>query len=458
MKITIHLLLICFFLLTGCRLVRTTASAPGRAVRTMLPGTRSDAPPPGELQSILLRYSDEYGSRTVQALDVVRGQLTETNATALILELKISNVSSAITLATGSNPNANLVDLVGLTTLSRKVVEEVYVGAANGESFRPWLRSLEQLEKDIWDIAEDVFQDELLVELRGMFNYWFETHPEIRASFFRQPHSFTSSVRKEAADYSAEVGGSGVLNIIGLDPLSGLDPATAELTESRLFAERALYTIQRMPPLLRWQSKLFMNDTFNQPRVQDAMNQTTRIADSADRASRVAESVGEVVAELPDRISAEREAFMNDLKNAHESITPMLSELKLALGAGEGMSTSLSTTLDGANRLADQIIKLESKPDSRPFDITDYATAAERIAEMATGLDGVLKELNATLESPAIDARFQSIDEITANASAEMRNLVTYAFSLAGALAVFVFALAFAYKKIVSRHPVSRAG
>lgn len=399
---------------------------------------------------MLLRYSDEYGSRTVQALDVVRNQLTETNATRVILELKINNVSSAITLATGSNPNANLVDLVGLATLSRKVVKKVYLGGENGEAFRPWLRALERLESDIWDLAENVFEDELLLELRGMFDYWYESHPEVHASFFRQPHSFASSVRKEAADYSSDVGGSGILNIIGVDPLSGLDPATAELTESRLFAERALYTVQRTPPLLRWQSELFMHEILSQPMVREALNQTSQIAESADRASRVAESVGEVVADLPDHIAAEREALMKDLIEAEQSITPMLTELKDTVIAGDEMATSLNLAIESTTRLADQIIKLEPKPDTRPFDITEYTETAKQITEMARELDIVLKQLNSTLESPAIPAKFESVDGLTSNAATKLRSVVTYAFALAAGFAVFVLALALLYRKLAS--------
>ena len=38
-----------------------------------------------------------------------------------------------------------------------------------------------------------------------------------------------------------------MLNLVCLDPLSALDPATAELTETRQLVERALFTVQRLP-------------------------------------------------------------------------------------------------------------------------------------------------------------------------------------------------------------------
>ena len=51
------------------------------------------------------------------------------------------------------------------------------------------------------------------------------------------------------------------------DPLAGLDPAVRELTQTRLFAERALYVAQKMPLLLRWQTELLTINTLNQPAV-----------------------------------------------------------------------------------------------------------------------------------------------------------------------------------------------
>jgi hypothetical protein len=56
-----------------------------------------------------------------------------------------------------------------------------------------------------------------------------------------------------------------------VDPTAGLDPAVREITSTRLFAERSLFTTQRMPFLLRFQAELLGRQLASQPEVQLAM-------------------------------------------------------------------------------------------------------------------------------------------------------------------------------------------
>jgi len=64
-----------------------------------------------------------------------------------------------------------------------------------------------------------------------------------------------------------------------VDPLAGLDPAVRELTQTRLFADRALYVVQRMPRLLRWQTELLGLNTAQIP----AVRQLTELMLALDR-------------------------------------------------------------------------------------------------------------------------------------------------------------------------------
>ena len=74
-----------------------------------------------------------------------------------------------------------------------------------------------------------------------------------------------------------------------LDPLVGLDPATREIAQTRLFAERAFYVMQKMPQLLRWQLELLNANALASPVVQQVVANTTQLTASVDRVSRVAE-------------------------------------------------------------------------------------------------------------------------------------------------------------------------
>ena len=66
-----------------------------------------------------------------------------------------------------------------------------------------------------------------------------------------------------------------------------MDPTVREITASRIFAERALYSIQWMPWLMRWQAELVVLDTTNQPKISQALEDATCLSESIDRFSKV---------------------------------------------------------------------------------------------------------------------------------------------------------------------------
>ena len=73
--------------------------------------------------------------------------------------------------------------------------------------------------------------------------------------------------------------------LVNLDPTAGLDPAVREITQTRLMAERAMFTMQRMPFLLRLQTELLTYQLSDQSPIRQALADTTLLAGSADRIS-----------------------------------------------------------------------------------------------------------------------------------------------------------------------------
>jgi len=95
--------------------------------------------------------------------------------------------------------------------------------------------------------------------------------------------------------------------------MAGLDPAVREVARTRLFAERAMYTAQRIPFLLRWQIELLADQFLQDSHIALALTNIASLAQSADRLSRASESVSQTAAQLPDRITAERKAIVEAL-------------------------------------------------------------------------------------------------------------------------------------------------
>ena len=154
-----------------------------------------------------------------------------------------------------------------------------------------------------------------------------------------------------------------------------------------------MYTLQRMPTLLRWQTELLTRETLQMPELQTVVSNTTIVSVSAERVSRTA-------AELPERISAERVRVMADLEAQEGKLRALAAEVREALEAGQGMSTALGQTLVTFDALMKRFGVGEpapprdpSAPVGRPFDILDYAATAKEITAMAGQLDATLREL-----------------------------------------------------------------
>ena len=289
---------------SGCRLAEQTVKSPARVVTSLVPHADSSKSDPAALQTELQRYADEYASRTAAALEDYARLTGTPEARRQALQWKASVGLAAVSIASGPNPQANLMDFLGLATVTRLVMEEVWIKTTNGPAFQPWLTVSRVLETNVWRLVPGVFSPEQQQELREAIRQWWEANPEARAGFFVRPQEFTSLIRQ--THQKSERPGS-VFRLVGLDPTAGLDPAVREVARTRLLAERALFVAQRMPLLLRWQAEMLADDFLRQEQVATALG-------SADRLSRAVDSASQTAALLPDRITAERKAILEALE------------------------------------------------------------------------------------------------------------------------------------------------
>ncbi|MDF7799700.1 hypothetical protein P4C99_09495 [Pontiellaceae bacterium B1224] len=401
------------------------------------PGGQSNQPQPGELQQSLLQFANSYSLRLIQSLkdveDAKNSSFTEEEA----LTFKISSIGTVITIVTGENPNVNLLNLVALSSLSRMVLEDYWVKQPNGAMFEPWLQNAKAQEKKIWSIAEMVITKQQQDELRQSIEKEYESLKGQDKLFLSHPQDLITS--KSLRDGGNE---KSLFSLATINPFSGLDPTVREITQTRLFAERALYTMQWMPWLLRWQSELLVLKTTNQPEVSQTLEDLTSLSESIDRASKAAESLSVTANALPDQIATEREAIVKALDTQEGQITTMLQ-------AGNEMSTSLTSTIDSLDALMKRFGVGEPRdpnkpprdPNKKPFDILDYAKTADSFTATAEQLNSTLMELNTTLDSPALD-------KLSEKATADVRGVLNHLFILAGGLVLLIFTCALVYRKI----------
>jgi hypothetical protein len=418
-------------LMPGCGLLQ----APEKVVTAVVPGGKSSQPDPLDQQLQLQRFTDDFLSRTEHALDDYAQRVGTEAARVQVLRLKLVGGSALLSIVSGPNPSANLLDLVSVTVLTRWTIEDYWMKTTNGAAFQSWLDTSRVLETNVWTLAGTFLVPAQVDELAQAIDVWYKRTPDVRTAFFARPNEFASMVR---VSKEKGAGGNSVFGLINLDPTAGLDPAIREVTRTRLFAERAMFLMQRMPFMLRLQTELLAYEMTEQPAVQSALTNTARLGESADRISRATESLSQTAAQLPDRISAERKEIMAALEQQEGKLQALVAEVDRSLASGEKMSSSLTMTITNFDGLMKRFGVGESctntvapATNSAPFNILDYGKTAGQIGDMA-------KELNTLLLS--VNQSAPEVQRLSQQAGANMTEVVNHGFRLGLVLIVVLLA------------------
>jgi len=437
-------LFLCLLLLTlgaGCRLVQSAANVPGQTVRAVTPGKKDkNAVDPVEVQQTLLRFADDFSAGMTVCVDKLqRG----TNALdrAEVLQWKIALGTETCSIASGPNAVANLLDMTIFVTVTRAAVEEHWLPEVFGESARPMLESCRNAETNIWRLAGKVLKPDQQAELRAAIAAWRRQNPLPESVLAARAVDFASQVAQASKADTAKP--ESVFNLLMLDPLSGLDPATREIAQTRLFAERALYVTQKMPMLLRWQTELLSVNAVQMPAVQQLVTNSTQIAASVDRFAAVAEK-------LPGQVSAEREEILKALQAQEKDVTSLMS-------SGTQFSASLNTTLTTLDALMKRFGVGETnsagppKTNAEPFRIQDYAQTAAQLEATARQLTELLVTLDRTLGSTNLLQLSAQVGPVVQQARTGGKEIVDYAFWKGILLVVIALLAALIYRFLSAR-------
>ncbi len=408
-------------LLPACGLLR----APQTVVNAVVPAGKSSGADPVETQAMIERFADDFSIRAGQALDDYAELVGTTAAKVEATRLKLLSVSAVTSIASGPNPASSLLDMVCVVTLARRSVEDYWMKTTNGAAFQPWLEQSRMLDTNVWELATNLLKPSQVDELREAIDRWYARNPSMRATFFTRPQEYAGLIRSSQPEQKA---GGSVFDLVNLDPTAGLDPAVREVAKTRLFAERALYTAQRLPYLIRWQTELLTYQLTGQAEVQQMITNTTRLSDSADRISHSVESVSQTAAQLPDRITAERKAILDALDQQEGKLRDLAAEVNRSLVSADKMSASLSITITNFDALMKRFGVGEPStnsgpPDtnSPPFNILDYGKTADHIGGMAKDLNVLLTTVNQSVPQLA---------QVSQQAGADAQKVVDHAFRL----------------------------
>jgi hypothetical protein len=341
-----------------------------------------------QVQAEVMGFADLYVGQMMNATANIPTPTAEDQVR--LLGFQVRQASAAYEIASGTNPLAALVDLAVLVTLTHRIVERYWVPEVFHESGQPLLDVLAKFEKAVWKGTDKVMEPEKEEKLRKFLDRWIARYPDLHdASSIRMASLMGAGTQ--------DVDGLGTANDIfrslGLDPFAGIDPAVAQVQQSRILAERAFYFLKRWPRLLELQSRLLALQLALQPTP-------ARLADDLHRVSLAAESVSRVADGLPELVDKEREAAIRQVLDAMQEqegrARALLSEMRRTLDAGKGAATAV----DGAFRSLDAILAASKAPSgsggapSHPFDVNEYTRALEQLGRSATELEALLRAVN----------------------------------------------------------------
>ena len=424
-KLRPFVLSLCAVLLSACSLINGLASGPALGVQSFL-GLFKTAKPVDlvALQDSLLRFADDFinmESRSVDLLEVNGSKITRFDQ----VRFKLHFASDMVTLSTGSNPIGNLINVVVYVSTLRSSLEEYWIPLDNGISEAPILRALQGSEKDIWDIANQWLSEQQVKQLKTSIDNWkLNQPPEIRDFGSFGSISLVNDLVSDALIKNE--GESGLFAVFNLDPLASLDPATRELTQTRLFGERTLFLGKHMPQLVEWQAELLSLRTLKNPTL-------TGLVDDANRFAQTADDMSKTLSGIPGTIATERKAIFDQLREETPEIKALSAELTRTFEEGQRMAASVSEVLSSIKEIRAEAIRDGTQDNA--------ALSGKDLINVLAHLEGTLNQTNQLLQIVKNDEYIEKLKQVNRSMNDSAIGIVDYAFKKLIILAAFCFGM-----------------
>jgi len=420
----------------------------GQLVRRVIPIGAKPEPDrePLYLALELAALSDSVVNHVLDLTETALLEAADPEGRARLLRLRLDFAQAMWDGASGPNPYANVVDLwVGLAVAQRKL-ERPEVGEALGSTLPEVREVLASSEVRVRTMARGFLPAEGFQALVDTIDARDEAAATESVSSIDLQALLSSAERRQ------KIGPRSLFGILGVDPFASLDPATREIAESRQFAERLLFSIQRMPVLLRLNVAIGSHEIARDLGVDRALA-------SLDVASRAMDRVARAAASLPSDLGTERARLVADVRAEADRLGTLARDYRGTFEAATATAATVNQALQTFDTLAQRLRSREPSPSStpsRPFDITEYAQAAARVSDAAVNLTDLLGRLEGTLDSPAVGRLAPEAGAVLADAERRGRAWLYTAFALGCGLIAFACLATVATVWIVRRPPPAR--
>jgi len=324
-------------------------------LRTRTPNGRSDSAPGAGTGDAIRGSVDQHGECGEQGFGAYGNETRE--ARALARRFKTEQSASAVMIAGGLNPTANLLDMTAMVTLQRQSLEDYWVPKVYGDGAKPLLDTYTHLETDIWSIARQVLSPANQKELADIIQAWRARNPEFRYTRMIPFEEFARAAGQEPVE--GKVAPGSLFGLLFLDPFARLDSTRRAIEQSEYLAERSMFLFAANAELLQDHSQLMFYDFAQSPEVQNLQS-------DIERFSRASEVFAEGVREFPDQVAEERLAaiqqilqglatertnFIAQLHLEADRLRVPLQDIRTTMAAGSQMAGSVKSALGIIDRI-----------------------------------------------------------------------------------------------------------
>lgn len=433
----------------GCAVNATRASTP--ANQGASPTAHSQEVSARDVQQVVMEMADDHIAALGEAVYLTADKVKEDRRARKLAQSFLRNgVGAAMDIATHSNPDVSLLDMVVLASLQRWAFEEHWIPAGIGEEAGALaLARLEEAEASAWHSAGQVLSAAQIDELRVLIDNWVaENADQTVVSFVR----FDEFLDERSVAEAETRGRASKL-------LREWRATVTAVEDAILFGERAIWFAGRYPYILGEQAELTAYRLADQPefrRIEEALGTLDALAgtvasleqrvperpvDDAEAAmTRVAERT---LRQAFEGLATERRALLDELATRQGELSPFLEELGRSVEASSSLASRLTETLGRADGLLARF--QQTGPSGEPP--LDLALVRQTVVDAGASADALarlLEQTNATLDSPAWDRRLAEIQGLREDAidQAFWRGLILVIVFLAGLFVVLRYSRA----------------
>lgn len=378
------------------------------------------------LQAEVMSFADVYVLTIRQAMDEMNRLGLDPKQRAILNRSKVLLSGTAMSIAAGRNPAANLLDMVVFMTLERQVLEDYWIPKFYGDKARVLLKAVGRMEKEIWAMAGELLPPEQQENLRTLIWEWRAAHPEQHLLGNVRLNTLASLRGESPLAREKETHGI----------LASVENALVKVDEAFLLAERGMFYVERVPRILTLQGELLADQVTTNPEVQGLLGNADKAVDNFG-------ALVKSVEKLPSQVGAERRAILKQLTAwAASERQKLWQDLEREEPRLKGMLTEVRQIVTEGTELAKAlgVLAAQFKPDPQapPGAPVDYVKALQQATETVKEATVLVKSLDDFVVGE--DVANADLVKVLRQVNLETKSLLDRAFWLALVLIVVFLA------------------